>query len=98
MDSSLILERSGIGAASILVKFGIKQVVDLPGGGKEYNDHANTVTTEAISSKHPELWDQLSRQCDMDGSRLMGGNGVDAVIKICPWEDEYWKELCRQTG
>ncbi|KAK0459919.1 hypothetical protein IW261DRAFT_1578120 [Armillaria novae-zelandiae] len=66
MDSSLIFERSGIGAASILGNFGVKQVVDLPGVGKEYDDHAflitlyivdtNTVTTEAISSEHPELW------------------------------------------
>ncbi|KAK0477541.1 hypothetical protein IW261DRAFT_1485074 [Armillaria novae-zelandiae] len=70
MGSSLILERLGIGAASILGKFGIKQVVDLPGVGKEYNGKrsassvlitpyimdANTVKTEAISSKHPELW------------------------------------------
>lgn len=37
MGSSLILERSGIGAASILGKFGIKQIVDLPGVGKEYD-------------------------------------------------------------
>ncbi|KAK0477524.1 hypothetical protein IW261DRAFT_1608889 [Armillaria novae-zelandiae] len=87
MDSSPIFERSGIGAASILGNFGIKQVVDLPGVGKEYDDRAflitlyivdtNTVTTEAISSKHPELWGrkfkQLSGQCDTDGSGLMGG-------------------------
>ncbi|KAK0485436.1 GMC oxidoreductase-domain-containing protein [Armillaria luteobubalina] len=67
--SSLILEQSGIGAASILGKFGIKQVVDLPGVGKEYYDHpflitpytvdANTVTTEALSGKDPELWDKF---------------------------------------
>ncbi len=37
MGSSLILERSGIGAATILEKFGIQQVVDLPGVGKDYD-------------------------------------------------------------
>ncbi|KAK0219073.1 hypothetical protein IW262DRAFT_1077239 [Armillaria fumosa] len=78
MGSSLILERPGIGAASILRKFGIKQVVDLPGVGKEYDDHpflipphivdANTVTTEALSGKDPELWSKLLCQWDTDGS------------------------------
>lgn len=37
MGSSLILERSGIGAKDILEKAGIKQLVDLPGVGKEYH-------------------------------------------------------------
>ncbi len=36
MGTPLILERSGIGAASILEKIGIKQIVDLPGVGKDY--------------------------------------------------------------
>ncbi|KAK0432026.1 GMC oxidoreductase-domain-containing protein [Armillaria borealis] len=98
MGSSLILERSGIGAASILGKFSIKQMVDLPGVGKEYDDHpflitpyivdANTETTEALSGKDPEQWSKLLRQWDTDGSGLMGGNGVDAAIKMRPWEDE----------
>lgn len=37
MGSPLVLERSGIGAASVLEKAGIKQLVDLPGVGKEYD-------------------------------------------------------------
>ncbi|KAK0474370.1 hypothetical protein IW261DRAFT_1610550 [Armillaria novae-zelandiae] len=83
MDSSLIFERSSIGAASILGNFGVKQVVDLPGVGKEYDDHAflitlyivdgNTLTTEAIS--------ELSRQCDMDGSGLTGGTAWMRQLK-----------------
>ncbi|KAK0480405.1 hypothetical protein EDD18DRAFT_1205617 [Armillaria luteobubalina] len=69
MGSSLILERPGIGATSILGKFSIDQVADFPGVGKVYGeslDHpflitpyivdANTVTTEALSGKDPELW------------------------------------------
>ena len=34
--SPLILERSGIGASSVLEKFGVEQVVDLPGVGERY--------------------------------------------------------------
>ncbi|KAK0472435.1 hypothetical protein IW261DRAFT_1665062 [Armillaria novae-zelandiae] len=106
MGSSLILKRSGIGAASIWGKFSIKQVVDFPSMGKEYNgkslDHpflitpyivdANMVTTEALSSKDPELWSELLHQWDTNGSGLMGGNGVEAAIKMCPRQDEL-KEL-----
>ena len=38
--SPAILERSGIGSSTILEKFGIKQVVDLPGVGERYQGNA----------------------------------------------------------
>lgn len=34
--SPAILERSGIGAKKVLEKYGVKQVVDLPGVGENY--------------------------------------------------------------
>ena len=34
--SPTILERSGVGAKSVLEKHGVKQVVDLPGVGEHY--------------------------------------------------------------
>jgi alcohol oxidase len=37
MNSPLILERSGIGAASVLSAAGITKLVDLPGVGENYN-------------------------------------------------------------
>lgn len=36
LGSPLILERSGIGAASVLEKVGVKQIVNLPGVGERY--------------------------------------------------------------
>ncbi|KAK0480398.1 GMC oxidoreductase-domain-containing protein [Armillaria luteobubalina] len=48
--SSLILEQSGIDAASILGKFGIKQVVDLPGVGNEYDDHPFLITPYTVDA------------------------------------------------
>ncbi|KAK0201034.1 GMC oxidoreductase-domain-containing protein [Desarmillaria ectypa] len=112
MGSSLILERSGIGAASILEKFGIKQIVDLPGVGKDYDDHpflvtpyivdGNTETYDPLFRGEPEEWGKLLSRWAVDGSGLMGGNGVDAAIKMRPREDEleelgpdfqeYWKK------
>ena len=37
MGSPLILERSGIGAADILKRANVKQIVQLEGVGKEYH-------------------------------------------------------------
>ncbi|MFL1780457.1 Oxygen-dependent choline dehydrogenase [Candidatus Hepatincolaceae symbiont of Richtersius coronifer] len=39
IDSPLILQRSGIGSAEFLAKFGIKPVIDLPGVGENLQDH-----------------------------------------------------------
>jgi len=36
MGSPLVLERSGLGAATVLQKHGVTQVVDLPGVGENY--------------------------------------------------------------
>lgn len=36
LGSPAILERSGIGAKSVLEKNGVKQIVDLPGVGENY--------------------------------------------------------------
>ncbi|PBK85827.1 alcohol oxidase [Armillaria gallica] len=98
MGTPLILERSGIGAASILEKIGIKQIVDLPGVGKDYEDHpflvtpyiadSNVETYDALFRGEPEEWGKLLKQWAADGSGLMGGNGADAAIKMRPREDE----------
>ena len=37
LGSPLVLERSGIGATTVLQKHGVTQVVDLPGVGEKYH-------------------------------------------------------------
>lgn len=44
LGSPLILERSGIGAASVLRKNGVEQVVDLPGVGERYQGTQSRVS------------------------------------------------------
>jgi len=61
MGSPLILERSGIGAAAVLEKYGVRQVVDLPGVGERYQDHQLDVPA-CYASDESETPDDLYRE------------------------------------
>ncbi|PPQ90241.1 hypothetical protein CVT25_013000 [Psilocybe cyanescens] len=98
MGSPAILERSGIGAAECLQKAGIKQLVDLPGVGENYQDHL-LVGAAYFADPIIETYDGLVRNdheetkrhldsWTKNGSGLLGSNGVDAAIKLRPREDE----------
>ncbi|OAA41725.1 GMC oxidoreductase [Metarhizium rileyi] len=52
LATSPILERSGIGKASVLSAARIKQLVDLPGVGANLNDQAGSSTSALMSKKH----------------------------------------------
>ncbi|KAH8102677.1 alcohol oxidase [Cristinia sonorae] len=94
--SPLILERSGIGAAAILQKYGIKQVVDLPGVGERYQDHQiiapvyrateDSGTFDKIFKGDAEEIQKWTPQWLKDGSGMLGSNGIDAGIKYRPTE------------
>ncbi|PQE08280.1 gmc oxidoreductase protein [Rutstroemia sp. NJR-2017a BVV2] len=49
LHSPQLLQLSGIGDSSLLKSFGIKTVVDLPGVGANFQDHANIRTSNNIS-------------------------------------------------
>ncbi|TCD66637.1 hypothetical protein EIP91_001104 [Steccherinum ochraceum] len=98
LGSPLILERSGIGASSVLQKHGIKQIVDLPGVGERYQDHQVTVpvcrasdesdTLDGIFRGDPDELAKWNAQWERDGTGLMASNGIDVGIKFRPTEDE----------
>ncbi|KAJ7157992.1 hypothetical protein C8R43DRAFT_1234424 [Mycena crocata] len=46
-----ILERSGVGAASLLQELGIPVVSDLPGVGEQYQDHYTTIAIYRVSNE-----------------------------------------------
>lgn len=50
-----ILELSGIGNSTILRKFGITPVVDLPSVGENYQDHILVPTTYELKPGHTTL-------------------------------------------
>ncbi|KAH8077873.1 GMC oxidoreductase-domain-containing protein [Cristinia sonorae] len=96
--SPLILERSGIGAAEILKKFGVEQVVDLPGVGERYQDHQHLValcrtsedadTLDYVMRGIPEEIEKWDTQWKKDGTGFLAINGLDAGIKLRPTESE----------
>ncbi|KAK0209860.1 hypothetical protein IW262DRAFT_1281076 [Armillaria fumosa] len=98
MGTPLILKQSGIGASSILEKCGIKQIIDLPGVGKDYDGKSSipvtpyiadgkTETYDALFRGEPEEWGKLLTQWAADGSGLTGG------IYATP----FFSEICLNT-
>ncbi|KDR75994.1 hypothetical protein GALMADRAFT_139756 [Galerina marginata CBS 339.88] len=92
--SPAILERSGIGAKSVLEKNSVQQIVDLPGVGENYMDH-NVIFLPFIATEDADTLDQLFRgspeeiepyaqQWLKDGKGLMSHNGIDCGVKMRP--------------
>ncbi|KAJ6507921.1 GMC oxidoreductase-domain-containing protein [Mycena vitilis] len=92
--SPAILERSGIGAPDLLKAHDIRQVVDLPGVGENYNDHnlllvpyyANDEEVTLNDIWHPK--DETDKPHDerwlRDGTGIMAHNSIEAGIKLRP--------------
>ncbi|MCJ1417713.1 hypothetical protein MMC32_004058 [Xylographa parallela] len=90
LASAPILERSGIGAATILSGLGIAPTVDLPGVGENYQDH-NCMMYPYVTSLEPnETLDGLLSgrldfsQASADKNPLLGWNGLDVAGKLRP--------------
>ncbi|KAH9481243.1 Alcohol oxidase [Psilocybe cubensis] len=98
LGSPTILERSGIGAKSILDKAGIKTLVDLPGVGENYQDHnlmflqskatPDTDSMDGIFRGDEEVIAKHEKQWLENGQGLMAHNGLFWGIKIRPVEEE----------
>ncbi|TCD62089.1 hypothetical protein EIP91_007489 [Steccherinum ochraceum] len=94
----LILERSGIGAKDVLKAAGVQQLVDVPGVGATYHDHAGmfppfyaseeSETLDGIVRGKPEEVKKWTVPWLEKGKGLMAWNGLDAGMKLRPDEDE----------
>ncbi|KAH7888383.1 GMC oxidoreductase-domain-containing protein [Phlebopus sp. FC_14] len=92
--SPAILERSGIGASSILVKHGVEAIVDLPGVGENYQDHNgnfpayyasdDTETMDEVWSGNVEVYTKYLEEWESKGKGKIATNGLDALVKIRP--------------
>ncbi|OCT47527.1 Alcohol oxidase [Cladophialophora carrionii] len=89
-----ILERSGIGSREVLDRAAVPVLCDLPGVGRNYQDHQMTVYTYKSSMRAEDTTESI-----IDGTRdvaqLLGNNdkflswnGVDASAKIRPTESD----------
>ncbi|KAI0310132.1 alcohol oxidase-like protein [Amylostereum chailletii] len=94
-----ILERSGIGSSEVLKHVDVPLKVDLPGVGDGYQDHnlvfipykapeeAETLDAivrsdeDALKGGSPSLWLKT-------GKGLLAHNGIDAGVKLRPFENE----------
>ncbi|CAE6418066.1 unnamed protein product [Rhizoctonia solani] len=102
LSTPQILERSGIGGKNILDKAGVKTLVDLPGVGKQYQDHYTTFSVFRARASEPTADDWLRgdpkvqeewmRLHATTGKGPAASNGIDAGFKIRPTEEEL-KEM-----
>ncbi|KAL0955068.1 hypothetical protein HGRIS_003985 [Hohenbuehelia grisea] len=97
-----ILQRSGIGSGTVLMRSGVQQLVDLPGVGQNYQDHnisfppylasEDSKTLDGIFQKDPEIVDLAAEQWYGHGQGLLATNGIEAGGKLRPTVEEL-KEL-----
>ncbi|KAF8164001.1 GMC oxidoreductase-domain-containing protein [Pholiota molesta] len=96
--SPSILERSGIGAKSVLEKNNVRLLVDLPGVGEHYMDH-NVIFLPFVASDETDSMEIIFRgskediepheqQWLKDGQGLMAHNGIDCGVKWRPNAEE----------
>ncbi|KAI1824653.1 alcohol oxidase-like protein [Xylaria intraflava] len=90
-----ILQRSGVGERSTLEAAGVPVVADVPGVGREYQDHPVVsyhykckVPVEETSNVASLDFPNNMRKLFATGSKLLGWNGFDATSKIRPTEGE----------
>ncbi|KAH8896286.1 alcohol oxidase-like protein [Thozetella sp. PMI_491] len=85
-----LLERSGVGNATVLEKAGVPLVANVPGVGHDYQDHnvsiyvykadlAQGTTTDDIHGGFSDIPGLLSSK-----DPILGWNGIDAASKIRP--------------
>ncbi|KAG6370938.1 hypothetical protein JVT61DRAFT_10805 [Boletus reticuloceps] len=98
-----ILERSGVGSASLLKQLDINVISDLPGVGEEYQDHYTTLSIYRVSNESTTVDDflrgdeqaqkELFAEWEISPEKArLSSNAIDAGFKIRPTEEEL-KEM-----
>ncbi|KIK56895.1 hypothetical protein GYMLUDRAFT_173601 [Collybiopsis luxurians FD-317 M1] len=107
--SPAILERSGIGAQQHLAAADVKQLVDLPGVGENYQVDHNLVLFPYLAADDADSLDDIFSgdevkiaphlsQWTKDGSGLLAHNSIDAGIKLRPVGSKDFKEIGPSFG
>ncbi|KAI8665201.1 hypothetical protein LRP88_12764 [Fusarium phalaenopsidis] len=92
LGTPLVLERSGLGDPEVLNRAGVPLVMDLPGVGREYQDHNATIHPYRTNLEPHETLDGiLSGRADVPSliakkEKILGWNGIDVASKLRPSE------------
>ncbi|KAK2763836.1 Alternative oxidase, mitochondrial precursor [Arachnomyces sp. PD_36] len=98
LSSPLILQRSGIGDPEKLRRVGVEPLVDLPGVGRNFQDHyltfapyrakPDTESFDDFARGDPETQKKVFEEWNLKGTGPLATNGIDAGVKIRPTEKE----------
>ncbi|KAJ6128900.1 Glucose-methanol-choline oxidoreductase [Penicillium samsonianum] len=98
MSSPLILQRSGFGDPEKLRRAGVKPLVNLPGVGRNFQDHYLTFSVyrakpdvesfDDFIRGDPKVQKKVFEEWDKKGTGPLATNGIDAGVKIRPTEQE----------
>jgi alcohol oxidase len=98
LSSPLILQRSGIGDPEKLRRVGVEPLVDLPGVGRNFQDHyltfapyrakPDTESFDDFARGDPETQKKVFEEWNLKGTGPLATNGIDAGVKIRPTEQE----------
>ncbi|KAJ3536714.1 hypothetical protein NM208_g6609 [Fusarium decemcellulare] len=94
LGTPLLLERSGVGDKEVLERAGVNVVADVPGVGKDLQDH-NTMVVSYYTSLGPnETYDDLLngkatfQQLLEQNSKILGWNAAEITSKVRPTDEE----------
>lgn len=98
LSSPLILQRSGIGDPEKLQQAGVKPLVNLPGVGRNFQDHYLTFSVyrakpdvesfDDFIRGNPEVQKKVFDEWNVKGTGPLATNGIDAGVKIRPNQQE----------
>lgn len=98
LSSPLILQRSGIGDPGKLRSVGVKPIVDLPGVGRNFQDHYLTFAVYRAKPEvesfddfirgDPEVQKKVYDEFTIKGTGPLATNGIDAGVKVRPTQQE----------
>jgi alcohol oxidase len=98
LSSPLILQRSGIGHPETLRQAGVEPLVNLPGVGRNFQDHYLTFsvfrakpeveTFDDFIRGDPKVQKKVFEEWNLKGTGPLATNGIDAGVKIRPTQKE----------
>ncbi|KAJ5463655.1 Glucose-methanol-choline oxidoreductase [Penicillium sp. IBT 31633x] len=98
LSSPLILQRSGFGDPEKLRRAGVKPLVNLPGVGRNFQDHYLTFSVYRAKPEvesfddflrgDPKIQKRIFQEWEKNGTGPLATNGIDAGVKIRPTEKE----------